>query len=124
MNRSPTWAPLRVRKSAFLRCRIAFLSARSQRLLLSGGLKSHEVRSGNRRPQPFGEIGREPEAGVVLGMPHAHNLRTDPVEEFWVFDELCVTGFFAAIGGATEFLGHVAQLQQRCLQGVAIAQSQ
>ena len=39
----------------------------------------HEVRAGKRRPQPLRRGGREPEAGVIVGMPQHDDQPVPPV---------------------------------------------
>ncbi len=47
---------------------------------------------------------------------------TEPVEQFWVIDELCMTGVLAAFGGAAEFLNDLTQSHQARLQSLLVAQ--
>ena len=49
-------------------------------------------------------------------------LSTEPVEQFWVIDELCMTGVLAAFGGAAEFLDDLTQSHQTRLQSLLVAQ--
>ena len=49
-------------------------------------------------------------------------LSTEPVEQFWVNDELCMTGVLAAFGGAAEFLDDRTQSPQTRLQSLLVPQ--
>ena len=55
----------------------------------------------------------------AVGKPRL--LSTEPVEQFWVNDELCMTGVLAAFGGAAEFLDDRTQSPQTCLQSLLVA---
>ena len=56
----------------------------------------------------------------AVGKPRL--LSTEPVEQFWVIDELCMTGVLAAFGGAAEFLDDPTQSPQTRLQSLLVAQ--
>ena len=56
----------------------------------------------------------------AVGKPRL--LSTEPVEQFWVIDELCMAGVLAAFGGAAEFLDDLTQSPQTRLQSLLVAQ--
>ena len=49
-------------------------------------------------------------------------LSTEPVQQFWVIDELCMAGVLAAFGGAAEFLDDRTQSPQTRLQSLLVPQ--